>query len=81
MRFWLLKLLLVLSVGVAVPSFSGSLVISWGANEFGECEIPATISSNAVAIKVGYYFSLAMSVEGSVVADQITVWLCCQMEV
>src|SRR5512139_3110677 len=42
-------------------------VVSWGGNEYGQCEVPNDLT-NAVAVSAGAFHSLALRADGTVVA-------------
>ncbi len=43
-------------------------VVAWGANGYGQTNVPASALSNVVAVAGGYYHSLALKCDGTVVA-------------
>lgn len=47
---------------------SDGTVVAWGANNYGQCDVPEEIQGSVVAIAAGGYHSLALLADGRVVA-------------
>ena len=54
-------------VGASAPAPSTGLVVAWGDNTYGQCNVPSGLS-NVVAVSAGARHSLALKGDGTVVA-------------
>lgn len=63
----LLTLFLLLTAAAGLRAQSGSTVVAWGYNNFGQTNVPAGLSG-VTTIAAGYYHTVALKTNGTVAA-------------